>query len=73
MHAADFVSIAEEFDPLLRLAGLPATEAPRIAGELHAMSAVTGLPLHDTIEAFMTLLGGADDDDQETDPPTSER
>lgn len=73
MHAADFVSIAEEFDSLLRLAGLSATEAPRIAGELHAMSAVTGLPLYDTIETFVTLLGGADDEDQETDPPASER
>jgi hypothetical protein len=73
MHAADFVSIADEFDPLLRLAGLSAAEAPRIAGELHAMSAITGLPLHDTIEAFVTLLGGAGDSSQETDPPTSEQ
>jgi hypothetical protein len=37
------------------------------------MSAITGLPLHDTIEAFVTLLGGADDSSQETDPPDSER
>lgn len=37
------------------------------------MSAVTGLPLHDTLEAFVTLLGGADDEDRETDPPAPER
>jgi hypothetical protein len=72
MHAADVVSIPEEFDPLHRLAGLSANDAPRIAGELHAVSAVTGLPLHGTIEVFLTLLGGAGDEDQETDPPAAE-
>lgn len=43
-HDADFVSIAEEFDPLLRLARLSATEAPRIAGELHPCRPSPGCP-----------------------------
>lgn len=66
MHASDIVQLARDFDSLLHLAGLPATESPRIAAELHAMSAVAELPLSDAVQAFVTLLGGAtaEDDDQ---------
>jgi hypothetical protein len=59
MHASDIVQLAGDFDSLLHLAGLPATESPRIAAELHTMSAVAGLSLSDTVQAFETLLGGA--------------
>jgi hypothetical protein len=57
--------LAGDFDSLLHLAGLPATESPRIAAELHTMSSVAGLSLSDTVQAFVTLLGGAvTDEDQ---------
>jgi hypothetical protein len=59
LHASDIVALAGDFDSLLRMGGLSATDAPRIAEELHTMSAVAGLPLSDTVEAFVTLLGGA--------------
>jgi hypothetical protein len=68
MHASDIVRLANDFDSLLHLAGLPATESPRIAAELHTMSAAAGLSLPDAVQAFVTLLGGAaTDEDQE--PP----
>ncbi len=67
MHASDIVQLAGDFDWLLHLAGLPATESQRIAAELHTMSAVAGLPLSDTVQAFVALLGGAAaDKDQES-------
>ena len=50
---------AANLDSQLRMSGLSATEAPRIADELHTMSAVAGLSLSDTVQAFVTLLGGA--------------
>lgn len=58
MHDCDIVVLAGDFDSLLRLARVPATESARIAAELHGMSAVTGMPLMDAVEAFVTLLGG---------------
>ncbi len=58
MHAADIVQLASDFDSLLRLGGLQATDSPRIADELQATSAVAGLPLADTVQAFVTLVGG---------------
>ena len=65
MHTSDIVRLAGDFDSLLHLAGLPATESPRIAAELHAMSAVAGLSLSDSVQAFVTLLGGTvNDEDQ---------
>jgi uncharacterized membrane protein len=57
MHASDIVRLAGDFDSLLHLAGLPATESPRIAAELHTMAVVTGLSLPDTVQAFVALLG----------------
>ncbi len=67
MHASDIVQLASDFDSLLRLGGLQANDSPRIADELHGMSAVAGLPLADTVQAFVTLLGGAvTDGDQES-------
>lgn len=67
MHASDIVQLASDFDSLLRLGGLQATDSPRIADELHATSAVAGLPLADTVQAFVTLVGGAvTDGDQES-------
>lgn len=65
LHAADIVRLADEFSSLLRLADLPVDEAPRIAGELHTLSATTGLPLHDTVQAFVGLLGGTGADQEE--------
>jgi hypothetical protein len=58
LHASDIVALAGHFDSLLRMGGLLATEAPQIADELHTMSAVAGLSLSDTVQAFVTLLGG---------------
>jgi uncharacterized membrane protein len=63
LHATDVVRLAGELDSLLRLAGLPAAESARIAGELHAISVSAALPIHDTVQAFVVLLGGADDDE----------
>lgn len=63
MHASDIVLLANDFDSLLHLAGLPATESPRIAAELHTMSAVAGLSLSDAVQAFVTLLGGTATDE----------
>lgn len=57
LHASDIVQLAVDFDSLLCLAGLSATESPRFAAELHTMSAVAGLSLSDTVQAFVTLLG----------------
>ncbi len=70
MHASEIVQLAGDFDSLLHLAGLPATESPRIAAELHAMSAVAGLSLSDAVQAFVTLVGGvegAEEDGQRSD------
>ena len=65
MHASEIVELAGDFDSLLHLAGLQATESPRIAAELHTMSAVAGLSLSDALQAFVTLLGGTvTDEDQ---------
>ena len=65
MHADDIVQLAGDFDSLLRLGGLQATDSPRIAGEVHAMSAVSGLSPSETVQAFVTLLGGAAIDESE--------
>jgi hypothetical protein len=46
---------------LLRLARLSADEAPRIAGEVHVLTATSGLSVPDTVGAFVTLLGGAEE------------
>ncbi len=62
LHASDIVRLAGEFDSLLRIGGLSATDAPRIADELHTMSAIAGLALSDTVQAFVTLLGGTASD-----------
>lgn len=43
MHAYDIILLAVDFDSLLRLAGLPASESLRLAAELHTMSAAAGL------------------------------
>jgi hypothetical protein len=58
MHATDIAVLASDFDELLRLAGFPATASLRLAGELHAISAASSLPLDDAVQAFVTLLGG---------------
>jgi len=68
MHASDIVQLAGDFDSLLHLAGLPATESPRIAAELHAMSAVAGLSLSDAVQAFVALLGGTVIDEDHDSP-----
>lgn len=62
LHASDIVRLAGEFDSLLRIGGLSATDAPRIADELHTMSALAGLALSGTVQAFVTLLGGTASD-----------
>jgi len=67
LHASDIVRLAGDFDSLLHLAGLQATESPRIAAELHTVSAAGGLSLSDTVQAFVTLLGGGADDDDDDD------
>ncbi len=64
LHASDIVQLASDFDSFLQLADLPATESPRIAAELHTMSAAAGLSLPDTVQAFVALLGGTEDKDQ---------
>ncbi len=69
MHDCDIVVLAGDFDSLLRLARVPPTESVRIAAELHGMSAATGMPLTDAVEAFVTLVGGtiADEDQNSQD------
>lgn len=62
LHASDIVQLAGDFDSLLCLAGLSATESPRIATELHTVSAAGGLSLSDTVQAFLALLGGVTDE-----------
>ena len=73
LHAYDIVALAGHFDSLLRLGGLSATEAPRIADELHTTSAVAGLSLSDTVQAFVTLLGGAVTNEEQGGPHSSRR
>ncbi|HEX4116041.1 MAG TPA: hypothetical protein VHY18_09230 [Solirubrobacteraceae bacterium] len=73
LHASDIVALASHFDSLLRIGGLSATEAPRIADELHTMSAVAGLSLPDTVQAFVTLLGGAVTNEEQGAPHSSRR
>jgi hypothetical protein len=68
MHASDIVGLAGDFDLLLHLAGLPATESPRIAAELHAVSAGAGLPLSDAVQAFVTLAGDVGTDGDQVSP-----
>jgi hypothetical protein len=62
LHASDIVRLAGDFDSLLHLAGLQATESPRIAAELHTI-AVAGLSLTDAVQVFVTLLGGTTTDE----------
>jgi hypothetical protein len=61
LHSSDIVPLASEFEALLRLARLSADEAPRIAGEVHVLAATSGLGVRETVGAFVTLLGGAEE------------
>jgi hypothetical protein len=63
LHGSDIVQLAGDFDSLLRLAGLSATESPRIAAELHTVSAAGGLSLSDTVDAFVALLGSVTEEE----------
>lgn len=42
LHASEIVALADDFDSLLRMGGLSASDAPRLAEELHTMSAAGG-------------------------------
>ena len=65
MHGVDLVWLAAKFDAMLRLGQTPATSSRRVAEELHGMSAF--IPLRESIDAFIRLLGG-EADDQESSP-----
>jgi hypothetical protein len=69
LHAIEIIPVAAEFDTLLSLGDLSADDAPRLAAEVHALAAPSGLTIPDTIGAFVTLLGGAQAPEPQTADP----